>query len=227
MRYSCGHALLQMKVIYHVYLTRMNWRTGAQTHICGFSTISFMQYLNIEMICYSWLYSFIEMRHVVPDIFKAQHGCIDSFALMILEELESGESIKQRLKFIKEIQEDDGKKNMQWRLSILELHKNGSLSEDSWFEASVINLIPVEEQRSILHRIITTVVGQKQTIPFLSNVGKNLAGIMLTNVAFRICMANVLIRAAQKVTIKHREFFVSQVVSPVLHFLEVSNNTFS
>ena len=94
-----------------------------------------------------------------------------------------------------------------------------------WFSVrnfSVINGIPVKQQPSILCRIVTTVIGQSQTIPFLSDIRKDSPRIMLTSVAFRICMANVLIRAAQKVTLKHRAFFVSCVVSPVLHFLEVS-----
>lgn len=151
------------------------------------------------------------------ETFKTQHGCIDCFAMMICAELasakeDSGSHLIHRSTF-----QNDG-------LPIIE-----ELREDVGLKRQ--NGDHPQRDHSILSSVISCIIGQHQNVPFLPSLPwaaveiypPERTGQQLTiQSAFRLCMANVLISATQKIaTLQEKQSYVSQMIPPITRFVQI------
>lgn len=160
------------------------------------------------------------------DTFKAQHGCIDCFALMIIAELAPSTTDNGLVEEVPtSMQKDSTSKHIE------EIEEDRSQNGYSGAQPKL--------QQSVLSSVVSSILGQHEAVPFLPNHSWEAAEVStsvtsapriiledpMTRIAFRVCMANVLIRATQKLALKERHFFVSHVLPPIMDFVQVGKDS--
>ncbi|MCO5556929.1 hypothetical protein L7F22_010484 [Adiantum nelumboides] len=154
------------------------------------------------------------------DTYNVQHGCIDCFAWMIVGELASSHhkddiAVEQHT-------------SMQRRFApkVIEEIETETIKHEEKIQSSL--------QNSVLFRVLSTISDRDQAIPFLSeecswqpNRSEPAGQMLMKNeliihTAFRVCMSNVLIRAAQQVAFKSRPRFLTQVIPHILGSFQVT-----
>lgn len=178
-----------------------------------------------------WINKYI-IAIVIPDTFNMQHGAIDCLALMIIAELEfltlTSGSVQAKppysqrqsaSKIIEEVQVDTSTEDTECQQFLTECRESQpSLQESvlSWVVSSVI------DQRQVISFLTNhDQVAAQATKPTLSASGTTLEKDGMDQTAFRLCMANVLIRATQKLAAKERHHFLLCVLPPVMNFVQV------
>ncbi|KAJ4979551.1 hypothetical protein NE237_010331 [Protea cynaroides] len=130
------------------------------------------------------------------EVSKAQHGCIDCLALMICAELQAPESSK----------------DSSW---------NGSSVEEKSLSGGVGNLVLTY----VIQRLVND---NSEFVPYTKLGGE---GVLVGNtsdhvpLSFRLCMANVLISACQKISSVSKKLFARRVVPILIHSVEVMTDS--
>lgn len=144
------------------------------------------------------------------EVSKAQHGCIDCLALMICAELKSPGSLK------------DFSRN---RVSIVgEAKSSGDSASTSSTLTYIIQRLTRDENcdglsgldEAICYRHSYSDDKSLDTSPSISEVMSNVP----TSIRFRLCMANVLISACQKVSSSRKDLFACGVLPPLICSVE-------
>ncbi|KAI5080828.1 hypothetical protein GOP47_0004011 [Adiantum capillus-veneris] len=149
------------------------------------------------------------------DTYNVQHGCIDCLALMVVAEMASSCY-------------NDG--------IIEEQHSSQNIIEEIETETNKREEVKSSLQKSVLYRVVSSINDRYQANPFLleqswhQNISEPATRMLREkelNIhnAFRVCMANVLIRATQQVASKYRPLFLTQVIPHILGFIQVGKES--
>uniref|UniRef100_A0A5B6YYI7 Uncharacterized protein n=1 Tax=Davidia involucrata TaxID=16924 RepID=A0A5B6YYI7_DAVIN len=125
------------------------------------------------------------------EVSKAQHGCIDCLALMICTELEASESFRDATSD----KISDGK---------------NSCSEDAAMRNSVLTYVIHQLTRDNNEFLSSSTLGNE-----------NCTSEASVALSFRLCMANVLISACQKISNSGKKPFAQKVLPCLIHFVGV------
>ncbi|XP_024393430.1 uncharacterized protein [Physcomitrium patens] len=148
------------------------------------------------------------------EISKTQHGCIDCYAAMICAEVGTLGLVSQLPS--KPVQSDQKMKKLieeipegEWRS-----HANGKQESQKRWE--------------ILCSVVQCVLGSQPFPPIsatlgLSEVEKGRGDVQLAPEVYRVCMANVLISSAQKISASARPAYAQAVIPPIMNFIQTSS----
>ncbi|KAG0590274.1 hypothetical protein KC19_1G086500 [Ceratodon purpureus] len=145
------------------------------------------------------------------EIAKAQHGCIDCFAAMICAEVgtlgivsplpsKPVQGDQKTKKLIEEIPEGE------WRSP----ERGSQESQKRW---------------KILSSVIECVLGNQPFSALSATLGlsEDCEDAHLAPEVYRVCMANVLISSAQKISASVRPVYAQAVIPPIMNFIQVGS----